>query len=55
MGETVSTVLATRSVGIGNQRASLPEQHGALPNPSLLESGQFPARELAGVRCSRGA
>ncbi len=33
---------------------SLPEQRRTLPNPSLLESGQFPARELAKFAAREG-
>ena len=35
-------------------KSSLPGQRGTLPNPSLLESGQFPARELAKFAAREG-
>lgn len=55
MRETVPSLLATRSsLGTSNGSTSPPEQRGTLPNPSLLESGQFPARDLAEFAAREG-
>ena len=54
MGETAQSRLAVRSVGASNGCESPLGHRGTLPNPSLLESGQFPSGELADFAAREG-
>ena len=54
MREIVSSILATRSLGTSNDLTYLPQQRRTLPDPSLLELGQFPAKELAEFAAREG-
>ena len=51
--DTVPSVLATRSLST-SCGTSRPDQQSTLPNPSLLESGNFPAKELAELAAREG-
>ena len=51
---SVSRSLTASASESGIGPPSLPGQRGTLPNPSLLESGQFPARKLAEFAAREG-